>query len=91
MGWVWTFKNNATWCKEPLRSDDPKTNGKQGIFAPNFPDGGAGICGTYREEVISIDPVRLCADTNTITLVHKQAYFLKHVIYDFLRLETAQD
>jgi hypothetical protein len=36
LGWVWTFKNNATWCKEPFKSDDPKTNGKQGIFAPKF-------------------------------------------------------
>ena len=36
LGWVWTFKNNATWCKEPFKSNDPKTNGKQGIFAPKF-------------------------------------------------------
>lgn len=36
MGWVWTFKNNATWCKEPLKSNDPNTNGKQGIFSPTF-------------------------------------------------------
>ena len=48
----------------------------------------AGMSGTYREEVITIDPARLHRGTNTITLVHKQAYFLKNVIYDFLRLET---
>ena len=36
LGWVWTFKNNATWCKEPFKSNDPLTNGKQGIFAPKF-------------------------------------------------------
>ncbi len=36
LGWVWTFKNNATWCKEPLKSNDPLTNGKQGIFAPKI-------------------------------------------------------
>jgi len=36
MGWVWTFKGNATWCREPFKSDDPMKNGKQGIFAPKF-------------------------------------------------------
>ncbi len=48
----------------------------------------AGMCGTYKEEVVTIDPERLHRGTNTITLVHKEAYFLNHVIYDFLRLET---
>jgi hypothetical protein len=36
LGWVWTFKKNATWCKEPFKSEDPLTDGKQGIFAPKF-------------------------------------------------------
>ena len=36
LGWVWTFKNNASWCQEPFKSNDPLTNGKQGIFAPKF-------------------------------------------------------
>jgi len=36
IGWVWTFKNNATWCKEPFKSNDSLTNGRQAIFAPKF-------------------------------------------------------
>lgn len=36
LGWVWTFKNNASWCQEPFKSDDPLTHGKQAIFAPKF-------------------------------------------------------
>jgi hypothetical protein len=36
LGWVWTFKNNASWCQEPFKSNDPLTNGKQAIFAPKF-------------------------------------------------------
>jgi rhamnogalacturonan endolyase len=64
------------------------------VGAVHFPYDGAsigiraGMCGTYREEVIPIDPARLHQGANTITLVHRKAYFLLHVIYDFLRLET---
>jgi len=50
----------------------------------------AEIIGIWRERVIDIDPAMLHTGPDSITLVHRKPYWLKHVIYDFIRLE-AQD